>query len=146
MNPDLLLLLNAAAALYLTGVIWVIQGVHYPLLAAVPAGDAPAYVRQHVKRMGAIVGPAMVLEVLVLLALALTPHPRLLPGWLLQNVLLIGIIWFKTFACAVPCHRRLAQTFDLQTHRRLLTTNWIRTAAWTLRAGLAVTALWITRG
>ena len=145
MDPYLLLLLNAALALYLTGVIWVIQGVHYPLFAAVPAEAAPAYARQHVDRMGAVVGPAMLLEVAVLGALYLTPNPDLPAGWILQNTLLLAVIWFNTFACSVPCHRKLTRSFDTQTHRRLLHTNWIRTAAWTLRAGLAVSALWITR-
>ena len=38
----------------------------------------------------------------------------------------------------VPLHRRLQGGFDAAAHRRLVRTNWLRTAAWTLRAALAL--------
>jgi hypothetical protein len=46
----------------------------------------------------------------------------------------------STFAVQVPLHARLAAGFDPQAHRRLVLTNWWRTAAWSLRSLLA---LWI---
>jgi hypothetical protein len=56
---------------------------------------------------------------------------------------LILAIWLSTFFLQVPLHERLAQGFDAETHRSLVNTNWIRTAAWTLRAVLVLWLLWL---
>jgi hypothetical protein len=42
---------------------------------------------------------------------------------------------------SAPLHERLNAHFDPALLDRLIATNWIRTAAWTVRAGLAVAML-----
>jgi hypothetical protein len=49
---------------------------------------------------------------------------------------LVLVIWATTGLVQVPLHARLTQGFDAAAHRRLVATNWVRTAAWALRAGL----------
>ena len=51
---------------------------------------------------------------------------------------LLGVIWSSTFLVQIPCHESLAKGFDAVVHRRLVTTNWSRTVAWSLRAVLVV--------
>ena len=57
-------------------------------------------------------------------------------AWVSLGVL--GIIWLSTFALQAPAHRRLLAGFDEGVHRRLVRTNWIRTAGWLARVPLAV--------
>jgi hypothetical protein len=46
-----------------------------------------------------------------------------------------------TLAASVPAHRTLGSGFDPSAHARLLATNWLRTAAWTAHAVVAVAIL-----
>jgi len=50
---------------------------------------------------------------------------------------LLAVVWVSTFALQVPCHTRLSQAPDRAVMARLVAGNWLRTAAWTLRAGIA---------
>jgi hypothetical protein len=52
------LLLQAAATLFMTGVIWFVQVVHYPLMARVGAAGFPDYEAAHARLTGyVVVGP-----------------------------------------------------------------------------------------
>jgi len=51
---------------------------------------------------------------------------------------LVLLIWGSTALVQAPIHARLTQGFDAGLHDRLVATNWVRTAAWTLRAGLVL--------
>jgi hypothetical protein len=42
---------------------------------------------------------------------------------------------------SAPLHERLNAHFDQALLKRLVATNWIRTVAWTVRAGLAIAML-----
>ena len=57
---------------------------------------------------------------------------------LLTALVLLLVVWGSTTFVQVPLHGRLARGLDATALRRLVLTNWIRTAAWTLRAGLLV--------
>jgi hypothetical protein len=54
-----LLVANLVIALLLTGLIWTVQLVHYPLFAAVGEAGLAAYVREHGGRIGVLVVPLM---------------------------------------------------------------------------------------
>ena len=124
---------HAAATLFMTGVIWFVQIVHYPLFGRVGAAEFPAFEREHARRTGRVVGPAMVVE--LLLALALAARGGVL-AW--AGLALLGVIWASTAFVQVPLHRRLERGADVAAQRRLVRTNWIRTAAWTARAVIAI--------
>ncbi len=51
---------------------------------------------------------------------------------------LLLVIWLSTAVQQVPCHRRLERGFDRAAIQQLIRTNWVRTAAWTGRAGIAL--------
>jgi hypothetical protein len=136
----LLLLLQLAATLYLVGLVWFVQWVHYPLFAGVGSEAFPAYEMAHMARTGPVVGPPMLVEAASAVALvALRPAgiPVFAP-WL--GVALLAVIWLSTLLLQVPRHRELAAGFDRTAHRRLVATNWVRTLAWSLRGGLV---LWL---
>jgi len=57
-----LLLVNAAATLFMVGVIWFVQIVHYPLFALVGEAAFSEYERHHARRTGWVVAIPMLLE------------------------------------------------------------------------------------
>ena len=136
MTFRVLLLLNFAAAAYLTGLIWTVQLVHYPSFGLVPKAAWAAFHAAHTRRMSYVVLAPMVLELGLAIGLAWAGR-RLLPGaagwWSLG---LVGLAWAVTFFISVPFHNRLAQGFDYIAIDGLTRTNWLRTLAWTVRMGL----------
>ena len=54
----------------------------------------------------------------------------------LSGFLLVGLLWASTFFWQVPAHAKLEAAFDPAVHRRLVQSNWVRTAAWTARGML----------
>jgi uncharacterized membrane protein len=137
-----ILKLNLAATLYMTGLIWFVQLVHYPLFSKVGGGSFAAYESLHRYWTGFAVGPAMLLELLTAVLLVMEPAPALRGSWAWAGLALVAVVWASTFFLQVPEHDVLQHGFDARSHQRLVMTNWIRTAAWTLRAGLL---LWVIR-
>lgn len=135
---DALVLAHAAATFIMLGVILVVQVVHYPLFARVGSEPFPAYQAEHMTRITWIVFPAMTVE-LVAAVLLVWWRPPGLPAWLVWTGLgLVALIWGSTGLLQVPLHRTLTDGFDAAAHQRLVATNWIRTAAWSARAGLVL--------
>ncbi len=134
-----LLAVQAGAALYMTGVIWMCQIAHYPLFAEVGDG-MPAYQRRNRVRTTYVVGPAMLAE-LVAAAVLLVSRPEAIPAWAAWlGIALVAIAWGVTIFLSVPAHERLSARYDAAALARLVRTNWIRTAAWT---GHGALALWM---
>ena len=129
-----MLALHLAATWFMTGIIWFVQVVHYPLFAAAAGPAFAAYHRGHLSRVTWIVAPAMLVELATGVLLAWQP-PAALPRWiLLAGLALLAVIWLSTVVVQVPEHDRLREGFDAVAHRRLVTLNWIRTVAWSARA------------
>ena len=64
-----ILLVHAAATLFMTGLIWFVQVVHYPLLANVGADGFAAYAQRHSSLTTWVAGPAMLIELGAAMAL-----------------------------------------------------------------------------
>jgi hypothetical protein len=138
------LLAQAFASLALTGLIWCIQVVHYPLFAAVGRDEFTRYEADHARLITLVVGPLMLVELAAALWLAAV-RPAGVPAWMAWTGLaLVAAIWLSTAAIQVPCHAKLAAGFDAEVHARLVSSNWIRTVAWTARGllALAMIAAW----
>jgi hypothetical protein len=139
-----LLLTHAAVTLFLVGLIWTIQIVHYPLFAKVGLENAVQYQAEHQWRITVIVLPAMLLE-LATSGLLIFIQPAPIPSWLIWlGALLVVIIWGSTFFLQVPQHSVLDRGFDPIAHALLVSTNWLRTLAWTARGAIAFYMLSLT--
>lgn len=137
-----LLLANLCATGVLIGLIWTIQLVHYPLLAAVGTDAFPAYLAEHADRITFLVAPWMLLELVTSAALVRT-HPAAVPRWMVRwGLALCLAAWAATWFVSVPIHQALADGFDPVLHRRLVDTNWLRTALWTARGTLSLLMVW----
>jgi hypothetical protein len=104
--------------------------VHYPLFAQVGPEHFVAYHRRHTREITLVVGPLMLAE-LVTAALLVLEGNR--DPWLLASLPLLALIWISTGFVQIPLHNTLTTGFDAHAHRRLVTTNWWRTAAWSAR-------------
>ena len=135
---ETLLFLHAFATLSMVGVIWFVQIVHYPLMSAVGASEFSNYEQAHQRRTTMIVGPLMLVEA-VTAALLLFVNPQVAPPMLSWGgLMLVAALWASTFLWQVPMHARLTESFDSQTHRRLVLSNWLRTCLWSARGVLAI--------
>lgn len=133
-----LLLVHLAATLLMCGVIWTMQLVHYPLFARVGASAFPAYEAAHQARITWIVAPLMLVELATALALVVRPPVPVPPAAAWTGLALALVAWGVTGFVSAPLHGVLAGGFDAGAHRALVLTNWLRTAAWTARAGLVL--------
>lgn len=137
----LLLAVHAVATLSMTGLIWFVQVVHYPLMARVGAKQFPAYEAMHTARTTWVVAPLMLVELASAVALAVI-RPDGVGSWQpIAALALLAGIWASTAWLQVPQHRRLADGFDRDAHAKLVGTNWLRTVGWSLRALLVTSWL-----
>jgi len=132
-----LLLANAAATLFMVGVIWFVQIVHYPLFASVGRPGFAAYSGSHTRLTGLVVGPPMLVEAATAVALVVWTPSGISVFLLWTGLILVVGIWLSTIFLQAPRHTALGGGFDPTAHRFLVTSNWLRTVLWTLR-GLVV--------
>lgn len=136
-----MLAIHAASTLFMVGVIWFVQVVHYPVFADVGTESFAAYESKHSRLTTWVVMPAMLIEFAT--ASALLFWIRLdSPTWMTAaGFILVNVIWLSTFFLQVPCHDKLATGFDIDAWKFLVQSNWIRTIAWSVRGLLAISLL-----
>ena len=127
------LLVHLVATLIMVGIIWMVQCVHYPLMAHTGPSHSAAYQQQHVRRMGPLVIPVMLAELLASVALCVSQPSAY--AWI--ALALLAVIWAVTGLSSVPAHEALSRGFDDHSHRKLMRSNALRTALWTARGVLA---------
>lgn len=135
-----LLLINLASTLMMTGLIWFVQIVHYPLFARADRANFSEFAKQHSRLTSLVVGPLMLAEAASAVALLFSARSAMAAALLA----LVVVIWVSTAGIQVPCHTRLEGGFDAAVHRRLVRSNWIRTVAWSLRSALTLFWVWRT--
>ena len=140
-STNQILIANFAATFFMVGLIWLIQIVHYPLFDLVGLESYPEYQQSHQTLITPIVGPVMLIE-LVTAFLLVIQRPGSVPAWIPYSAFgLLIIIWASTAFIQVPCHESLTRAFDPEVHSRLVFSNWIRTAGWSLRGILMTCAI-----
>jgi len=126
----------------MAGLIWTVQWVHYPLFASVGTDSFMRYQASHVSRITPLVGPLMLVELGTSVALLMI-RPSALPAPLVWGgVLCVLVAWVATAVFSIPAHHVLGAGFDAAAHERLVSTNWIRTLAWTAHAAIVTILVW----
>ena len=131
------MLAHVAATLFMVGVIWFVQVVHYPLFGRVGRAGFAAYSVAHSRLTGLVVGPPMLVEAATALALVVSTPPGVSPVLVWTGLVLLAAVWLSTALLQAPRHTLLGRGFDLPAHRFLVASNWLRTILWSLR-GLVV--------
>ena len=136
-----LLVVHLAATAAMCGLIWFVQVVHYPLFAGVGADGFTEYERRHQRATSWVVGPFMAVEGASALVIAMWLRDEVGPLAVGLGLLLLAVVHGSTVLLQVPAHGRLSNGYDAAVAARLVRTNWIRTAGWTLRSVVAATMI-----
>jgi hypothetical protein len=135
-----LVLAQTAAAWFMTGVIWTMQVLNYPLLARVGPADFASYETAHNRRFVRVVGPGLAVALASAILLCISRPASIPLAAPLGACLLLVIVILSTAISGAPAHARLARGFDAAVHARLVHGNWVRVAAWT---ALGLLDLWM---
>lgn len=109
--------------------IWLVQLTIYPSFLHTDRDSFRVWHYKYTGQISIFVAPLMFSESALYACLALRAGRW--HDWL--GLVIIGAIWCATILVSVPCHDRMQQDgFDRAVILRLIRTNWIRTAAWTL--------------
>ena len=128
----IVLLTQVFATVFMVGLIWFVQIVHYPLYANVGREQFREYEALHNRLTTWVVGPAMLLEMVSAVALLrYAPNGSTSLAWLGLGLLIV--IWISTATLSVPAHNLLTAGFSGAAWQQLVSTNWIRTGAWSMR-------------
>ncbi len=126
---------NVAVSWGLLILIWLVQIIIYPGLADIPSKDFVNYHAWYVARITMVVLPLMIFELIITIAWFFLQtglfYPAVAGG-------LVLVVWWSTFALQVPIHKALQAGKDRSKIKRLVSTNWIRTIAWSLKAVIVV--------
>jgi hypothetical protein len=139
---NLLLAVHAATTWFMVGLIWTIQLVHYPLFDRVGEDAFARYEAEHVRRMGRLLAVPAPIEVVTAAALVIGRPPGVGLGLVLVAGAVLAAVWITTALVQVPLHDRLAAGPSSAATRRLVTSNRMRTAGWTLRGALVGVMVW----
>ena len=131
---EIILLANFVAASVMTGVIWFVQWVHYPLLATVPVDGAVKVAEQHQRSTGHVLAIPMAGEGFTTLGLLISRPEGVQVIWPWIGAVLLAVALGSTVILSVPLHAKMATNPTAEVGRRLVVTNWPRTIAWSARA------------
>ena len=132
---DTFLLINIFSSIFLCGLIWLVQLVHYPFFLRTDRTQFTEHIRFHGFRISFLVLPVMTAELITSILLSIyEPDFKNLH---LLGLIVVLLIWASTFLLQVPQHAKLVVKFDEKAILKLVRTNWIRTVLWSFKAGLA---------
>jgi len=134
-----LLLAQAFCSLFMLGLIWFVQVVHYPLFRNVGRDEFRMYEFRHTNRTGYVVALPMMGEMLLALGLAW----KVGGGYAWTGLVVLAMIWLGTVVWQIPAHGALVRGFDESAWRKLVRTNWLRTIGWSVRG--VISLLWIAK-
>lgn len=135
-----LLLANAAATLFMVGLTWFVQVVHYPLFPFVGEERFAEYHRLHSSRTTWVVLPPMLIELVTSFLLLIDP-PADETALVAAGAALALATWALT-AIAASAHGRIGrQGLNPGLLRGLLAASWIRTVVWTLHGAVVLALL-----
>ncbi len=136
MKTDQILITHAMATFVMVGVIWLVQLVHYPLMSFVDESRFSDFEQLHRAKIFWIVAPAMLVEGITGLWLAISLPRGGRRVWIRLGLFLIAVIWLSTVFIQIPLHEALQTKFLQSDLDRLVATNWLRTIVWSLRGAV----------
>lgn len=119
---------------FMTGLIWLIQLVHYPAFHRVDSKRFSEFESFHSRTITWIVLPVMSMELVISIYLMVEMAGTY--GWWvgLTNLGTVGFLWIYTLLVSARIHGQLAAGYNEQLVNKLVRTNWARTVVWSLRS------------
>ncbi|WP_299125548.1 hypothetical protein [uncultured Winogradskyella sp.] len=133
----IILIIHIVTTIFMTGLCWFVQIVHYPLFRVIENNKFPTYEKKNAIT-GFITVPIMTIELITGCILLYNYQESLY----LLNILLLVIIWLSTIIFQVPIHLKLMHEGSPKLINRVIRTNWIRTLSWTIRTLFIAYLMW----
>ncbi|MGK0367234.1 MAG: hypothetical protein ACI9QD_000368 [Thermoproteota archaeon] len=127
---EVLTFIHLSSCLLMTGVIWMVQIVHYPTFKFIDYKSFTLFSAFHAKSISSIVIPLMLIEIATA-AILIIQFPGIA---LFINFILLLITWGVTFLVSMPLHKELQRQQSTRSIEKLINSNWVRTSLWTLRS------------
>ena len=109
--------------------IWLVQLIIYPAFYSIPSELFPDWHSRYMRTISIFVIPLMITQA-ACIGMQLLHDSSLID--LMSGIAVLGA-WLVTFTISAPCHQRLQRDGkQADIIRRLITTNWFRTACWSI--------------
>lgn len=139
-----LVLAHLAFTGIMTGLIWMVHMVHYPLFAHVGPETYQTYQSEHMRRISVLLAVPWVAEVVLGgIIFLLAPNGTLRLVTLIAGVLQVLVAVITGFVAA-PAHGRLLEGFNADELTGLLRANLVRSLLWTIRLAFALIIVWLS--
>ena len=125
----------------MTGVIWVIQIVHYPSFHFIEKELYTAFQKFHMNKISIIVMPIMLAELITGIMLFLDKSSK--SPLLTISIIILVLIWLITGVFFSKAHNELIAGYQELVVNQLVVMNWIRTLLWTFRLLLLICFIYI---
>ncbi|MEZ4820700.1 MAG: hypothetical protein R3A45_12770 [Bdellovibrionota bacterium] len=122
----------------MTGLIWCIQIVHYPLFSLVEEKSFKNYQSSHQRRISIVVLPIMLLELGTGILLMLQSQTF---DWYITMGLLALFYGYRLLLPKFRVIKNFPLAISATVLKRLVISNWIRTLLWTARAFIFVSVM-----
>ena len=133
---NFVLLVHLTFTSIMTGVIWVIQIVHYPSFHFIEKELYTVFQKFHMNKISIIVIPIMVAELITGIMLFLDKSSK--NPLLIISFIILVLIWLITGVFFTKAHNELITGYQELVVNQLVVMNWIRTLLWTLRLLLLI--------
>ena len=130
-NFVLVLIAHLIFSSIMTGVIWVIQIVHYPSFHFIEKELYTAFQKFHMNKISIIVIPVMLAELITGIMLLFDKSSK--SFFLITSLIILILIWAITGVFFSKVHSKLIFGYQELVVNQLVVMNWIRTLLWTLR-------------
>jgi len=130
-NFVLVLIAHLIFSSIMTGVIWVIQIVHYPSFHFIEKELYTAFQKFHMNKISIIVIPIMLAELITGIMLLFDKSSK--SFFLITSLIILILIWAITGVFFSKVHSKLIFGYQELVVNQLVVMNWIRTLLWTLR-------------
>lgn len=141
MVPLVLLVLHAGVTFALTGIIWFVHQIHYPIIQVIGAQQAAIFEALHWRKTIRIASFMLTIELISGLAILVWAPPGVPTFLIVTGNVLIVVIWATTWGICVPKHCQLKATGSAAAATILMKANAFRAALWTVRTILVASML-----
>jgi len=128
---ELVVKLHLSTTALLTGLIWMVQVVHYPSFLYIDTKRYMSFQKFHMSKIGLLVGPLMIVELLT--GIQLLYYQSFNAMYFNLSMLIMMGIWILTAIVFTSIHEKLTHGFNEKLIFDLVNYNWIRTVLWTAR-------------
>jgi len=136
---NIVFIINLASSLFLTGLIWTIQCVHYPIFHRLEQSSFTEHIHFHKGAISLLVVPVMTIELGTSAWVAWSSQSYTILHQ--SGLIAVILIWLVTFFVQVPLHNKLSKVRSVDSINRLVASNWVRTILWSFKAILSLIIL-----